>query len=239
MQRVNSNSWTLEAGKTEGFAINLPGSENIVHPGQWRPCPPLEAFPASPQNNLLIFLKGQPQVLGVAQIMIGLMELCLWVTSLASYTDFSFGRRDLYLVVITGYPVWGSLFFFTSGTLSIAAGRKVTKGLIQGSMGMNIISVIIAGIGIFILTVTAMATTEGKNEYWLSEEHLDIIPLWQGMVTVMLILCVLEACIALSLSILGCKVACFVNQVVVYLPSQDNVASVASPEHIYDDVIFQ
>nr|XP_058162357.1 membrane-spanning 4-domains subfamily A member 4A-like [Dasypus novemcinctus] len=97
---------------------------------------------------------------------------------------------------------------------------------------MNTISAVVGGIGIIILMTETSITWEKSKERFF-EEHLST-----GLVTVLLILSLLEACIALSLSIFGCRVACFVNQVVIYLPSQDNMDSVVSPEHIYDDVIF-
>ncbi|XP_004478006.3 membrane-spanning 4-domains subfamily A member 14 [Dasypus novemcinctus] len=106
MQRVNNSSWTAETDTAKEFTVNIPGSENTVHPGKSGSL----ALPSNPQNNLLIFLKGQPQVLGVAQILIGLMELCLWVTTVASYTKFSYRGYDLNFIIVTGYPVWGSLF---------------------------------------------------------------------------------------------------------------------------------
>lgn len=59
---VNSNTGTLEAETAQDYTINLPESESINqlrHLGAW-------VLPSQQQKNLLLFLKGQPQVLGVS-----------------------------------------------------------------------------------------------------------------------------------------------------------------------------
>ena len=58
---ANRNTGTFEAETARDYTINLPESESITQPhwpGTW-------VLP-SQQQSLLLFLKGQPQVLGVS-----------------------------------------------------------------------------------------------------------------------------------------------------------------------------
>ena len=59
---VNSNTGTLGAETAQDYTINVPENESMTqlrHPGTW-------VLPFQQQKNLLLFLKGQPQVLGVS-----------------------------------------------------------------------------------------------------------------------------------------------------------------------------
>ncbi|XP_047548504.1 membrane-spanning 4-domains subfamily A member 4A-like isoform X4 [Lutra lutra] len=140
-------------------------------------------------DNLKTFLKGEPQILGVAQILIGLMKVCLFAIGLRFHSS-DFSHWCYSLAMDSGYLIWGSLFFFVSGAVSIAAGRNMTLNLRALEIGL-------------------------------------------------LVLSLLEVSIAISLSVFGCKVTCFVTQVVVIQPNNDKVPSVMAPyEHIYEDLKF-
>lgn len=59
---VNSNPGTFEAETAQDYMINLPEIDSITQPhwpGNW-------VLPSQQQKSLLLFLKGQPQVLGVS-----------------------------------------------------------------------------------------------------------------------------------------------------------------------------
>ncbi|XP_058162359.1 membrane-spanning 4-domains subfamily A member 4A-like isoform X2 [Dasypus novemcinctus] len=80
-------------------------------------------------NNLQRFLDGKPKVLGVTQVLIGLMKMCLWAMWTAVFSPvFKYDYRGP-LVLTSVYPVWGPLCFFLSGVLSIVAGRKLSMKL--------------------------------------------------------------------------------------------------------------
>ncbi|XP_058545115.1 membrane-spanning 4-domains subfamily A member 4A-like isoform X3 [Neofelis nebulosa] len=163
-------------GTTGGFGPNPLQKDNIIQVHQ--------------TDNLKIFLKGEPQILGVTQILIGLMKVCLFVIGLCFYSsDFHYWCYPL--TMVSGYPVWGSLFFFLSGAVSIAAGRKMTLNL-------------------------------------------------RTFEIVILVLSLLEVSIAISLSVFGCKVTCFVTQVVIIQSTDDKVSSAIAPhEHIYEELEFE
>ncbi|XP_077605034.1 membrane-spanning 4-domains subfamily A member 4A-like isoform X2 [Crocuta crocuta] len=220
---MQSNPGTFEAETAQDYMINLPEIDSITQPhwpGNW-------VLPSQQQKSLLLFLKGQPQVLGVAQILIGLTMLCLGVTISLPPNDcellFCFTTK-------IGYHLWGPFSFFISGALSIAAGRKVTKGLIQGSLGMNAVSATVAAIGVGVILLEEIVIYYGIM--WNSPYEIAVT----GMLTGMLLLSLVEGCVALSLCIFVCRAACSVNKVVVFLPNNDNIPS---PDHIYDEVAFQ
>ncbi|XP_007092089.2 membrane-spanning 4-domains subfamily A member 4A-like [Panthera tigris] len=220
---MHRNTGTFEAETARDYTINLPESESITQPhwpGTW-------VLP-SQQQSLLLFLKGQPQVLGVAQILIGLIILCLGVT----ISPFPLYDYDSQFCITTElrYHLWGPFSFFISGALSIAAGRKVTKGLIQGSLGMNTVSATVAGIGIIVIIFEEIIMYD--TVMWRFSYAVAFI----GMLTGLLLLSLAEGCIALALSIFVCRAACSVNKVVVFLPNNDNSPS---PDHLYDEVAFQ
>ncbi|XP_025771444.1 membrane-spanning 4-domains subfamily A member 4A-like isoform X2 [Puma concolor] len=201
---MHRNTGTFEAETARDYTINLPESESITQPhwpGTW-------VLP-SQQQSLLLFLKGQPQVLGVAQILIGLIIMCLGVT----ISPFPLYDYDSQFCITTEirYHLWGPFS-------------------IQGSLGMNTVSATVAGIGIIVIIFEEIITYD--TMMWMSSYAVAFI----GMLTGLLLLSLAEGCIALALSIFVCRAACSVNKVVVFLPNNDNSPS---PDHLYDEVAFQ
>ncbi|KAM6160090.1 LOW QUALITY PROTEIN: membrane-spanning 4-domains subfamily A member 3-like [Erethizon dorsatum] len=96
--------------------------------------------------------KGILQALGATQIMIGAVILALGVF-LGSLELLSPLRHAFFLTFYTGYPFRGSVLFISSGSLSVAAGRKPTKIRMQNSFGMNVARATIAVLGVVFLSV--------------------------------------------------------------------------------------
>ncbi|XP_035297468.1 membrane-spanning 4-domains subfamily A member 4A-like isoform X2 [Cricetulus griseus] len=101
------------------------------------------------------FLKGEPKVIGVVQILAALMILSLGIMTII-ILDIRYNQENISFGIT--YPCWGPVVYIISGALSLAAGIKTTKGL--------------------------------------------------GMQALVIILDLLEFCIAVSLSVFGCKVTC-------------------------------
>ncbi|XP_058162358.1 membrane-spanning 4-domains subfamily A member 4A-like isoform X1 [Dasypus novemcinctus] len=195
-------------------------------------------------NNLQRFLDGKPKVLGVTQVLIGLMKMCLWAMWTAVFSPvFKYDYRGP-LVLTSVYPVWGPLCFFLSGVLSIVAGRKLSMKLIRGSLGMNIISAIVSGVGLVILTLDmnislwSMSMEYSEVTYGQYVSKYEHGPFLQVFLMASVILSLLEVCVALTLSAFGCNVACFVTQVVVHLAPAHNKQSEVIPEHEYEEITF-
>ncbi|GAB1302213.1 MS4A4C protein [Apodemus speciosus] len=162
------------------------------------------------------FLKGEPKVLGAVQIMIALINFSLGLIMMTNI--FS----EEHISVILMAPIWGPIMFIVSGSLSIAAGVKTTKSLkyqIISSLSLNTISSVLAAAA-SIMGVVGLVLGTFRRSY----------PITRGLEALMLILNMLEFCIAVSVSAFGCKASCCnSSEVLVVLPSNPVVTVMAPP----------
>ncbi|XP_045643042.1 membrane-spanning 4-domains subfamily A member 4A-like isoform X5 [Ursus americanus] len=170
-------------------------------------------------DPLKTFLKGEPQTLGVAQILIGLMKVCLFAIVLRIGScvyccwekddikpgkDFPGPEATTKIRSALSQDRRNNLQFSESAGLCGGHGKFLHEETeIKGSLGMNILSAVVGGIGVIILTVE-LAVDHG------SEKRCLILRVFE---TVILVLSLLEVSITISLSVFGCKVTCFVTQV--------------------------
>uniref|UniRef100_A0A8C2M8T7 Membrane-spanning 4-domains subfamily A member 6B-like n=1 Tax=Cricetulus griseus TaxID=10029 RepID=A0A8C2M8T7_CRIGR len=105
------------------------------------------------QDSLKKYLKAEIKVMAAIQIMCGVMVLCLGII-LASTPNTIHFTPVFSLLLKSGYPFVGSLFFIISGILTVITETKSKKSLVDGSLTMNILSVSFAFMGIIILTVS-------------------------------------------------------------------------------------
>ncbi|XP_041517998.1 membrane-spanning 4-domains subfamily A member 4D-like [Microtus oregoni] len=179
----------------------LPSERSVVRSQLWK-------------ENAEKFLKGEPKDLGVVQVLIGLINLILGIIMIS-------GSQFLHPVIsaFVYAPIWGSIIFIISGSLSIAAGMITTEVLVTISLSFNTISSVVAAatsiISIFSVVLSAVQF-----------QHTIIV----GIDALILILNVLEFCIAVSTSAFGCKaICCNTSEVVVILPQNPAVSAAATP----------
>lgn len=184
----------------------LAQSTMAVVPGGAQPLEPSAIKSHMWNENKTTFLKGEPKVLGVVQIMIALINLSLGIIMMTNSVS-----EPLISVALLS-PVWGPIMFIISGSLSIAAEVKTTKSLIISSLSLNTISSVVAAAASIMGIVSVVLSTQGP--------FINNHPIARALDALMLILNLLEFCIAVSVSAFGCKASCCnASEVLVVLPS--------------------
>lgn len=167
--------------------------------------------PPSGHNELLQkFLQGQPVALGTTQIMIG---ICSFFCGIA----LAFAG-DVYMA-LAGVPFWTAVAFIISGSLSVAFTKKPKISLAKITLAFNIISALVAGtamifycLDIFVFRFYYFDRCDSTEKE--KEDHLCLEILYQFLMlnysikVLLLLFCLLELCIAISLSMFGCKTVC-------------------------------
>ncbi|XP_066520651.1 membrane-spanning 4-domains subfamily A member 12-like [Hoplias malabaricus] len=166
----------------------------------------------NPSNSpLQQFLKGELKALGTFQIVTGLIILLLGII-LSIHVSLSF-------TFITGMFIWASLLYVTAGALSVSASKNFKKGLVMGSLVMNVISTVAAGIAIVLLSLDlpVLGSNGCRYDYSCRSEGLA-----DGIKGVLLVFTIVQFIVCICISVFACKSSC-TNEPVV------NVTVVASP----------
>lgn len=172
-------------------------------------------------DNLKKRLKAEVKVIGTIQIMCGVMVLSLGII-LAS-APFSQHFTWVYSALLkSGYPFIGGLLFIVCGSLSIVTEKMSTEVLVNSSLITNILSALCALVGFFIIVVNLAALGPAAEECVLKqqakptpffgyyyphngENYRGCYPAkasLAGVLSVMLIGTVLEAGLAVLISVL-------------------------------------
>ncbi|XP_065800783.1 membrane-spanning 4-domains subfamily A member 3 [Muntiacus reevesi] len=151
------------------------------------------------------------QVLGAVQILNAAVILALGAF-IHSLTNFSQPTGYFFFsIVYTGYSTWGAIFFLVSGILAFSAGKKPTKTLLESSFGMHIASATNAVVGTVFLSMNLFANKpllKGCQSSQPPDLCIYMEASSSGLVSLMLVLTLLELCIACSVAVLWLKANC-------------------------------
>ncbi|XP_042597508.1 membrane-spanning 4-domains subfamily A member 4A [Cyprinus carpio] len=155
----------------------------------------LEKSNLSPKTTM--FLKGKPLSLGLVQVFIGLvvMTLCT-ITVLVDMLNVE-------TVMSLGLP------FVVSGSVAIAAHKRSSSTLIKATLAMSVICALLAaaGTGYFSWELSNRPGEDPCGEsYWSCSYMIwRFNSLVDGLRGLLLVLCFLELCVCISLSIFSAR----------------------------------
>ncbi|XP_063049168.1 membrane-spanning 4-domains subfamily A member 15-like [Engraulis encrasicolus] len=178
------------------------------------------APPALPSSRLQTFLKGEPPILGAIQIMIGIFILLFGII----------GIFDPAMSFISSH-IFGGAIYLTAGSLTVRAYKRLSTCMVKASLGMNIVSAIMAGQASILLSMHFISPEDfffcsrlgGDCGYGQASQ-------WGAKVGVVLVLSVLQFIISIVVSAFGCKATCTrESQAVMYITNQIPASLLTAP----------
>ncbi|KAJ8354665.1 hypothetical protein SKAU_G00222320 [Synaphobranchus kaupii] len=178
------------------------------------------AFCTIPQASSVLgkFLKGDTKALGTVQIMIGVLVILLGIVMAIDANSIG---------VFSGIVFWGALIYISSGALTVAANNKLNKCLVNGALGMNIFSIITAGIAIILFSLDFVFqmryycsySEDSYEDYFCQRLKHTLLARSHGMKGVLLVFSILEFIVSICVSAFACRAVCDCSsQQVVYMP---------------------
>uniref|UniRef100_A0A8C8S427 Uncharacterized protein n=1 Tax=Pelusios castaneus TaxID=367368 RepID=A0A8C8S427_9SAUR len=174
------------------------------------------------------FYKGEPLALGITQILVGVVHFAVGMVIDMSHPFWS-------IVLKVYVPIWSGMLYIISGSLSVAAAKYPKIPLVKGSLGMNIISSVVAGSALVIYLVSLMENKYQRLWIWHPEEY-NVTWLILAFIVVLFLFTFLEFCVSISTAAFGCKTICRDSynevSVVIYqnlqMPPDDPTAATSS-----------
>ncbi|XP_041639866.1 membrane-spanning 4-domains subfamily A member 4A-like isoform X2 [Cheilinus undulatus] len=141
------------------------------------------------------FIEGYPLAIGTVQIMIGALVLLSGIPMVI---------RANTIGVYSGFFVWGAGFYLTSGSLTVAAGKSLSRCLVNTAMGFNVVSSVAAVTAIILYSFDVA----GVITYCWDDNCGPYMVLSQGFSGVLVVFHVLEFAVSLTASIFACRATC-------------------------------
>ncbi|XP_028837719.1 membrane-spanning 4-domains subfamily A member 4A-like isoform X2 [Denticeps clupeoides] len=150
------------------------------------------------------FLKGEPKALGTVEIMIGVIMFLFGIVIAINSEG---------VVLYSGIMFWGAIIYVIAGSLSVAAEKNLNQCLVKASLGMNIISSIVAGTAIILhsfdfIFILGFVHHHCHGPYYCPQHENMYQIRALGTNSVMLILAVLEFVVSICVSAFGCRATC-------------------------------
>lgn len=171
------------------------------------------------------FIKAHPLAVGTVQIMIGLMVLLFGIV-------MAIGANSL--GVYSGIFAWGALFYITSGSLTVAAGKSLSRCLVNTSLAFNVVASVTS------LTAVILYSLDAAGIMFYCWDDSDW-PYWcyhyaermQGISGVLAVFHLLEFVVSITVSAFACKATCNCDnqqpQQVYVIPANATLAAQAPP----------
>nr|XP_005998397.1 PREDICTED: membrane-spanning 4-domains subfamily A member 4A-like isoform X1 [Latimeria chalumnae] len=174
------------------------------------------------------YQKGNPKVLGIIQIMIGIIKSLLGIVLLFFPRLFT---------VNAGVSLWTGCLFVVSGFLSVASAKITKVSLVKAALGMNIVSAVFARLEIISCSIT-LATFSGYElnnlrVYGYSYSHFSFNGIEKtlilGILVALVTFSLLELVVTITLSAFGCKGVCYKNipHQMIYVQNAPNQGHIA------------
>ncbi|XP_041639868.1 membrane-spanning 4-domains subfamily A member 4A-like [Cheilinus undulatus] len=165
------------------------------------------------------FIHGHPLAIGMVQILIGVFVFLSGIPMVI---------RAETIGVYSGFFVWGAGFYITSGSLTVAAGKSLSRRLVNTALGFNVVS----SVASFTAIILYSFDVAGVITYCWDDNCGPFMALSQGFSGILLVFHVLEFAVSLTVSVFACRATCNCcdNQPSVYvIPGNAAMAAQAPP----------
>ncbi|XP_073511324.1 membrane-spanning 4-domains subfamily A member 4A-like isoform X1 [Phyllobates terribilis] len=172
------------------------------------------AAPTSMPKQVVTFYRGEPEVLGTAQIFTGILFI-----SIGILTSIVYSRRYYFYMPVSarsGIAIWSGILCIISGSLTISASVKPTVGKVKSGLVMNIFSTLAAACGIILAILDLLFRPYYLRSLYCAHYNNDLQcigafrleSLLIGITFFTLMLFLMMFCITISTSVFGCKTVC-------------------------------
>lgn len=170
------------------------------------------------------FIRAHPLAVGTVQIMIGVMVFLFGIV-MAIGAD-SFG-------VFSGIFVWGAGFYITSGSLTVAAGKSLSRCLVNTSLAFNVVASVasLTAVILYSLDAAGLIIYCYDDSSWPFYCELYRTRM-QGFSGVLAVFHLLEFIVSITVAAFACKATCNCNdqqQQVFVVPGNASLAAHAPP----------
>ncbi|XP_074087494.1 membrane-spanning 4-domains subfamily A member 14-like isoform X2 [Macrotis lagotis] len=191
-------------GDTQEIPRNTLQTEEIV----------ITAFPYKPSKTLLNFLKGEPKMMGVFQILLGVLITVMGYILWSSINRLRL-QRKFPIIFVTGYPFWAGACYIITGYFTILNEMRI-------SLYVGVVSTVVAAGGIAMILYTFHEDNYFHCRIPIKSGICSIgRTLFLGLLALILFLTIAELCI--TVTVLAFKTNLIwrnAEEVVFFLPSE-------------------
>ncbi|XP_062265080.1 membrane-spanning 4-domains subfamily A member 4A-like isoform X2 [Platichthys flesus] len=149
------------------------------------------------------FSKIHPYVLGTIQIMVGLTVL-LYGVALGIPADT--------LTAFIGFWVWGALIYITAGSLTVAAGKHLTRPLVNTALAWCVVAAVCSSVGIILYFLDSSGVTLQCYDHYYHDQYYETNCMYEnrmmGLSGIMGLVNLLELIVSLVVAGIACKATC-------------------------------